>query len=63
MGRLVYAGTSCQWILEGLFKDGKPEGFCRWIWDDGLCYTGQVKDYMCEGTGEMILGTNYGKTV
>ena len=48
--------------LEGYFVDGMPNGFCRWIWDDGLMYIGKIQNGLFEGKGEMINGKPYAGT-
>ena len=31
-------------------------GYCRWIWQDGLMYIGQTKNSKFHGPGEMTMG-------
>ena len=52
-------GSYC---LEGEFIDGKPHGFCRWFWDDGLLYIGKIYNGVFEGQGEIINGAPYSNT-
>lgn len=40
-------------MIEGTFIDGRPKGKCRWLWDDGKVYEGDIKDYQCNGKGFM----------
>lgn len=37
----------------GQFKKGKPNGRGTWTWKDGHRYTGEWKDGLIDGTGEM----------
>jgi len=59
LGRLIYSGIYGAYILEGYFDNGKATGFARWIWDDGVNYTGQLKNFICHGEGKMILGNAF----
>jgi hypothetical protein len=45
--------------MEGQFKDGTCDGWVRWIWSDGLCYEGYVKDFKQEGKGILRHGNCY----
>ena len=45
-------------MLEGTFIDGVPNGKCRWIWDDGKAYFGDIKNFQCHGQGFMRLAQN-----
>ena len=58
LGRLFYSGITGSYILEGTFFEGKPFGYCRWIWDDGMYYVGHMKGFKCHGRGKKILGNS-----
>ena len=59
LGRLIYQGTSYSWMIEGYFKDGQPDGFCKWLWNNGQIYTGVLKGFNCNGQGEQVFGDLY----
>jgi hypothetical protein len=56
IGRMMYCGTQGSYIIEGHFIKGQATGFARWIWEDGLTYTGHLKNFKCHGQGTKILG-------
>ena len=46
-------------MLEGYFIDGKATGHARWLWADGLCFIGALKNYKYHGKGIKIMGDAY----
>ena len=56
VGRLIYSGVNGAYVLEGQFDNGTATGYVRWIWQDGLCYTGHIKNFKAHGNGKQILG-------
>jgi hypothetical protein len=52
----MYSGIHGSYIIEGYFSKGQATGYCRWIWNDGTCYTGTLKDFQTNGKGIKILG-------
>ena len=59
VGRLLYAGVAGGYVLEGYFERGQATGFARWIWADGVCYEGNLKNFKCHGEGKKNMGNAY----
>ena len=59
VGRLVYSGINGAYVIEGQFDNGTVTGYGRWIWQDGLCYQGHLKNFKAHGEGKQILGQSY----
>ena len=56
LGRLIYRSIQGAYILEGYFFDGQATGYARWIFEDGLCYEGQLLNFKCHGRGKKYCG-------
>ena len=56
LGRLIYRGIQGAYILEGYFLNGQATGYARWIFEDGLCYEGQLLNFKCHGMGKKSFG-------
>lgn len=45
-------------ILEGYFDNGRATGFARWIFEDGICFEGKLKNFKCHGQGKKFIGNS-----
>jgi hypothetical protein len=59
IGRMCFVGIHGSFIQEGYFKNGLLNGYCRWIWQDGLMYIGHCKNSKFHGPGEMTMGQSH----
>ena len=53
---MIYVGIHGAWILETSWVDGVPNGYARWMWNDGQIYQGLINKGIMQGRGMLMMG-------